>query len=320
MVITIIGILIALLLPAVQAAREAARRMQCSNNLKQLSLACLTHESAHGFLPTGGWGWGWAGDPDRGFDKRQPGGWYYNILPYMELETLHDLGAGGDLDGGRRCAETPVAAFHCPTRRLAIAYPYLWASVSGENYVNINQPSVCGRGDYAACTGEAVVTNCPYGPSSYTQGDSMTEAQWEDKTVKYPYHGGADEATGVIFDRSMCRMADITDGASSTYLLGESYLNPDHYFDGVENDDDNGWDLGYDYDVNRWTNNTADCWPRQDTAGYPSPAAFGSAHAGSFNMAFCDGSVSSISYTIDGEIHRRLGSRKDGLPIDGSKF
>ena len=94
-VVTIIGVLIAMLLPAVQAARESGRRVQCGNNVKQLALAALTHESAHGFLPTGGWTKEWLGHPDRGFDKRQPGGWVYNILPFIEQQSLHDLGASG---------------------------------------------------------------------------------------------------------------------------------------------------------------------------------------------------------------------------------
>ena len=92
-VITIIGILIAMLLPAVQAAREAARQMQCANNLRQLGVAAMNHESAVGRFPTGGWGWYWIGDPDRGTSSAQPGGWIYNLLPYMEQQSLHDLQA-----------------------------------------------------------------------------------------------------------------------------------------------------------------------------------------------------------------------------------
>ena len=74
-VIAIIGILIALLLPAIQAAREAARAVQCKNHLKQIGLAFATHEEVFSHYPTGGWGWGWVGDPDRGSDFQQPGGW-----------------------------------------------------------------------------------------------------------------------------------------------------------------------------------------------------------------------------------------------------
>ncbi len=93
-VIAIIGILIALLLPAIQAARETARITQCKNNLKQIGLAFQVHNSTNKQFPTGGWGWNWTGDPDQGFSKLQPGGWAYNILPFMEEKAIHDLGKG----------------------------------------------------------------------------------------------------------------------------------------------------------------------------------------------------------------------------------
>src|SRR5512140_625089 len=150
-VITIIGILIALLLPAVQAAREAARKVQCNNQLKQMSLACLQHEQANKFLPSGGWCYVWAGDPDRGFDRRQPGGWLYNIMPYIEQLPLHNMGIGLDPTTAAKrnllakCAQTPLAIFICPSRRSAINYPNSYFS-----QVNITPVSTAARTDYAA--------------------------------------------------------------------------------------------------------------------------------------------------------------------------
>ena len=93
-VIAIIGILVGLLMPAVDAARESGRRAQCLNNLHQLAAACLQHDTKMQFLPTGGWGCYWGGETDRGFGITQPGGWHYNILPFIDLADLHDLDKG----------------------------------------------------------------------------------------------------------------------------------------------------------------------------------------------------------------------------------
>jgi prepilin-type N-terminal cleavage/methylation domain-containing protein len=317
-VITIIGILIALLLPAVQAAREAARRVQCQNNLKQMSLAWQAHVAANGRYPTGGWGWHWAGDPDRGFTRNQPGGWHYNILPYMEMASLHDMGQNGNRAAGKQRVETPVPMFICPTRRRAIAYPY----THGSPYVNVDRPSMIGRSDYAACGGDQYGTTNWAGPGSLSEGDGMSEDTWN-KT------GGIDTilgATGVVFCRSEVNPTQVIDGLSTTYMAGERYLTPDRYFDGIEYANDQGWDVAYDYDGVRWTyfdstrpvtdaNNT-EHQPRADRPGLTSGHAFGSAHPTSFFMAFCDGSVRPLSYGIDRETHRRLGNRKDKKPVD----
>ena len=93
-VIAIIGILISLLLPAVQAAREAARRAQCVNNLKQLALGCLNCESAIKALPASGWIGICLGHPDAGVGMQQPGGWLFNIMPYIEESTLYKAQQG----------------------------------------------------------------------------------------------------------------------------------------------------------------------------------------------------------------------------------
>ena len=130
-VIAIIGILVALLLPAVQAAREAARRTTCQNQIKQLALGAINHHDTHKHFPTGGWGWFWVGDPDRGYGKDQPGGWIYNTLTYMEQGALHDMGSDGDpvaVPRDQRSAasyvlQTPIDFMNCPSRRASRTYP-----------------------------------------------------------------------------------------------------------------------------------------------------------------------------------------------------
>src|SRR4051794_21033067 len=128
-VIAIIGVLVALLLPAIQSAREAARRSQCANNLKQIGLACLNHVDTHKYFPSGGWGYDWTADPNRGFGLDQPGSWIYNILDFVEETPLRNLGKGlattspGFQSASTTLHQTPIAIFNCPSRRSARIYP-----------------------------------------------------------------------------------------------------------------------------------------------------------------------------------------------------
>ena len=321
-VITIIGILIALLLPAVQMAREAARRAQCSNNLKQVALAALQHEEANKFYPSGGWGYWWVGDPDRGFGKQQPGGWLYSILPYLEQLPLYQLGSDGDPQtistaqkaGALVCVQTPLAAMNCPSRRSAVAYPiaaYWYSGGSTAGYwFNVNPVTVCGRGDYAICSGDTGDVQSGGGPGDLTSAASFfasSDVMNIQKTL-----------TGVSYLASQVTVAMVTDGTSNTYMIGEKYLDPDYYYNGVDGADNESMYVGYDNDTDRSTYYMYT--PMQDTPGTSDGISFGSAHANSCNMAFCDGSVQAISYSIDPLVHRWLGNRQDDQPVDAKKL
>src|SRR5437660_563907 len=80
-VISIIAMLMLLIGPAVQSARNSARRLECKNNVKNLCAGAKQHVAVYGRYPTGGWGWNWVGDSDLGTAEKQPGGWMFNILP-----------------------------------------------------------------------------------------------------------------------------------------------------------------------------------------------------------------------------------------------
>ena len=211
-VIAIIGILVALLLPAVQAAREAARRTQCVNNLKQIGLAFQNHHSTHRFFPSGGWGWKWTGDPDRGVGPDQPGGWVYQALPYMELQNLRDLGGDGQPDvitngqreGAAQRDQVPVAGFNCPSRRAVGLYPFGTNPGDGSNFFYLCLNSTTGvervsRCDYAASAGDSVsMVQRHYPTNNWMQALSYN---W-DTTV---------EATsnGIVYQRSQVKFSQI---------------------------------------------------------------------------------------------------------------
>src|ERR1051325_5740750 len=125
-VIAIIAILIAMLIPAVQASRESARRAQCQNNMKQIGLGFQHHLDVQKTFPSSGWGYDWVGEPGGRFGRRQPGSWVFNILPFIEQTELHEAGAGlsgSDHDDAiKRTLTTPLSLMYCPTRRGVTNY------------------------------------------------------------------------------------------------------------------------------------------------------------------------------------------------------
>ena len=319
-VIAIIGVLVALLLPAVQAAREASRRSQCLNQLKQLALASLNHESAHRHFPTGGWGWKWQGEPEGGYGEKQPGGWAFNLLAFAEQTQLRNLVSGiAKSDRAAREAamlklvQTPVAAFNCPSRRPLQLYavsthnPYL-----AENLRSCTGASGCtvARSDYAANAGNGT-TYGEDGPED--AGAAAAYTQWV-----------TDLHNGVIFQRSALRIAEIVDGTSNTALIGEKYMNPERYENGTDRADDQNIFVGHDQDTLRYTGTTNTAGvsraflPIQDRTGFDFPSDepnFGSAHS-VLNMAFCDGSGRAIDFEVDPAVFFKYGGRDD----DGDQY
>ena len=314
-VIAIIAMLVTLLLPAVQAAREAARRTQCLNNMRQMVLGWLNHESALGYLPSSGWGWRWQGDPDRGFGTSQPGGWAYDILPYMEQQDIRNLGKGlPDAEKGQRmllAVQTPIPVFNCPTRREARVYPKSRGGDLADNLRECLQGVECrlARSDYQANSGNVAV-----GETRGPTGDRMTEYDAK------PYHNGM--ANGVTHHMSETTLGQITDGTSKTLCVGEKYLNPDNYFTGRDAADDQNIFLGIDRDVNGYTASLSssgqpirEFQPRQDQPGLSINWTFGSAHQTGMNVVLCDGSGRSIEYGVEAAVFWAMGGRNDGDQI-----
>lgn len=310
-VIAIIGMLVGLLLPAVQQAREAARQMQCSNNLKQMGLASLNHEATAKTYPSGGWYYCWKGDPDLGFGFMQPGSWAYALLPFIEQNALFQLGSDNDVktisaaqkSGTKTRCSTPINVFNCPSRRTAKLY---YMRDYGKDCDPITE-SV--KGDYAANFGSST--------GGFNNGaNQSTNSSWDSgltcarsKTWKDP------NANGICYDYGGAAISQVRDGTSNTYLIGEKYLEPKAY-EATSTyfcyTDDISIYGGCDGDNERVATKDTRL-PLQDREGYEMSSSyrFGSCHAGAFGMVMCDGSVQRISYSIDGETHVNLANRAD---------
>jgi prepilin-type N-terminal cleavage/methylation domain-containing protein len=336
-VIAIIGILVALLLPAIQSAREAARRSQCLNHLKQVGLGWLNHESTHKIFPSSGWSPWVVGDSDIGEGSMQPGGWMFQILPFVEEQTLRDLVSDGQkyiiTAQQKRAAlvlqTTPVAVYHCPTRETGKIIPFLspqpqWTPKNSAQMANV----VCG--DFAANGGDNAEGMRFQKAGQHTPDDPNDDDWYEDdeilKWLAPPLRGyfgvldaitdwpPMDSQSGISFTGAQIRISHLKDGTASTYMVGEKFLDTRAYDDSWVNGGHNhSYFQGFDWDTHRWTAEP----PLQDTPGADFFIMFGSAHPGVWHMVFCDGSVHAMSFDIDLKIHQRLSNRYDGESTSG---
>jgi prepilin-type N-terminal cleavage/methylation domain-containing protein len=333
-VIAIIGILIALLLPAVMAAREAARRIECANHLRQLAIACIRHEEQQTYFPSGGWGKDWVGDSSLGFGRGQPGSWLFSALPFMDHAQIWSMGHDAVGTAKKKLLaeqnQISVAMFNCPSRRS----PQAFLSNADPNGVgegpgaplkmfNCDPLKRMIRSDYAANTGD--------------RGAAWLESRFGHTNPESPLFSWTPHQkyrTGLIFGGSEVTTSMIPDGLSKTLLIGEKNLHYNHYSRGVLDGDNHTAYTGFNFDNQRVISENdlpiPDSDNRSEQLAYSGsgteyfggnwqatfPQSFGSAHPGIWQAAFCDGSVVPISYTLDIRIAKLLANRRDGQHVD----
>ncbi|TWU63220.1 MULTISPECIES: DUF1559 domain-containing protein [Crateriforma] len=288
-VIAIIGVLVALLSPAIQSAREAARLVQCQNHLKQIVLAGHNYQSQFRYLP------GYAGERPPYFVDYQDrhrynpdldgANWISQSLPSLEQNHLFEL--TGDLN--TRPIDRPdaqiidsvqiaVETLHCPSRRSATAYPL------DSRYQQRFGPAAA-RNDYAMCGGAA---------------DANGESEKLIDNIR----------VGVWTLGKRTRFRDVLDGLSQTYYAGEKAMDLLEYHSGIDFGDRSpmvGWNQ-----MRTSAHSYVRYAARQPVRDKPDNCLschdFGSAHPAGWNAAFADGSVRLISYSRDLEIHRAMAS------------
>lgn len=285
-VIAIIGVLVSLLLPAVQSARESARRTQCSNNMRQIGLAMQNMHDTKRCLPTGGtYPWPVITDFSVGGVPNEPEkqglGWGFQILPFLEATNTYAINNQGQLES------QVIPMYSCPSRRSTA------------------RAGNCVLMDYAGATPGATLDD--HG-TTFWQGNTWAvpaNGNWQGAIVR----SGWDVGTQSMIGPGTITMAGILDGTSQTILIGEKRLVSMRYTSGDWHDD-RGWTDGWDPDVMRSTTAAFGRDLNYDPGdiGY----MFGSAHPAGMNVCMVDCSVRMLPYNTDRLVFNSLGNRMDG--------
>lgn len=299
-VVTIIGVLVALLLPAVQSAREAARRSECSSRVRQLSVALHSYAQTHDAFPPGcivsvgthpefdSWT-----EASAAGSRRHGTSWMLLLLPYIEQVNLH---SGWDFTKNvvqnAAVAQTDIAAFYCPSRRKKLR--------NKDSKRMLDDSWTGGGTDYGGCLGAG---------NGWSNESKSTDHHIFAKSASQCWDNGS--LIGIFSPNGATGFIDIKDGTSNTIMIGELQR-----LDGSESyrTSQDGWALGGvatlfttamnetggTYQIGGLNNNF-----------FESP---GSDHPGGAHLGMADGSVHFIANGIDTLLFRNLGGMADGQP------
>lgn len=346
-VIAIIGVLIALLLPAVQAARESARRTQCVNQLRQIGIGMQNHIDTYGVFPTGGVGndnnarienyvKGGTNNPGAPNGPNMQGlGWAYQLLPFLEQENVRQIKNSNDIRG------VVIDSYFCPSRRsgtvspagraltdYASAQPYTFVCPQNgpemrwtftlDDMVPIN--TLSGRNAARAYWCNNGGNGGPPQPNGVYDG-VIVRTPWKVTTDATATSAARGEL--VPGNPKAVKMSQITDGTSNTFVVAEKFIYFEQYEGGQNASDNLGWSDGWDPDTVRFAG-----WPpisdsdsgicnnsnRNITkfclgTGGADVYFFGSAHPAGMNSVFADSSAHFIGFDIDLVLFNSLATR-----------
>jgi prepilin-type N-terminal cleavage/methylation domain-containing protein len=295
-VIAIIGILVALLLPAVQSAREAARRTQCKNTLRNIALSVHNFADSYKVFPTGG-DTPWPRIEDYSSDGRAWGpdrqglSWAYQILPFLEEGPTYSITTTAQIE------QSPVDLYFCPSRRQPTFRSDLLTWLM--DYASTTPGRIWrNEGDYWGCASDSCIWTATSGKEYW----GIIVRTNYNKTTR-----SESGSTGTI------GFGQVPDGMSKTLMITEKRIDPAKYDTGAWHDD-RGWSDGWDPDTVRST-----AYPMGQDASHTDLGmserefgfTIGSAHPAAVHAARGDGSVDSIDYGIDPHVLNQMAHRND---------
>ncbi len=307
-VLGIIGVLLAILFPAVQSVRESSRRTFCQNNLHQLSLAIQNHESIRGTIPNLYFGT-FLKQPYEVYGEYHFHSWRTAILPTLEQSGLYeriDTTLPATVASNQANLRTSVSVFLCPSTSVQNeVVPDVLAFNDGQTTAQIIGSAA--RSDYEAIVGVIYPANPP------------RVSTWDPRGVRYGAWGEPkyNVRAGKSISYRAARLRDITDGLSNTALIGERSGRPDLHRRGTPADpypykDDEMW---LDHHQAAWGISTHIAWllfPYDQSLNQTNATGIYSFHSGGANVGLADGSVRFLSESMDQEPLNALATRAAG--------